>query len=78
MISSENSTSQNKTSSPAQIRDESSDLATIIFGSNFTACEWCAKFCAINAGIESFEDSDGFKCRVPGCTHAHTHTHTHT
>lgn len=78
MISSENGIGQIEKSSPAQIRDEGCELATIIFGSNFLAAEWTAKYVAMNE-MGSSIDSCGDHC--PGshdytlATHQHTKTH---
>lgn len=79
MINPENPMSQNKNGSPAQIMAEPSELATLIFGSNSDAFDYCAKFERINAGIEESGSSQGFECPVPGANaRTHTHARTHT
>lgn len=79
MIVPEKTMSQIEDGSPAQIRAELQTLATVIFGSNVEALDWCATFCRINAGIEEICSSQGFECPIPGAdAHAHTRTHAHT
>lgn len=75
MISSENSMSQKEISSPAQICADASDLATLLFGSNFSCVLWCAKYCDFNSLSKEFGSSMGFK--LPESAHTRTHTHTH-
>lgn len=76
-IKSENSIGQIENGSPAQILSDGSDLATLIFGSNFDCVKWCEKYCEINSEDEISGISEGFKLLSSACN-AHTHAHTHT
>lgn len=72
----ENDTSQNNTSSPAQIWGDCLELASVIFGSNSEARVWAAKYVDFNgSGVAT--ELCGFNSCAPG-VETHTHTHTHT
>lgn len=73
----ENDTSQNNTSSPAQIWGDCLELASVIFGSNSEALAWAAKYVDINTpGVAT--ELCGFNSCAPEIAHRYTHPHTRT